>query len=88
METVTSASRNDWKLAASSRKMTHDGQPQPDGQPAEHFAHRRNLPADLDLDAAAAVRPRGRSAAATCRETEPRSVPAMFAVMLTWRFML
>ncbi len=82
-------SRNDWKLAASSRKIDDHGQRQPDGQARCSISlHRRNLAADLD------GRPLGRLARrrdrplARRRATRPRSAPAMFAVRLTCRFML
>ena len=87
VESATSASRSDWKLAAKQQEDEHHGQPEPEPQAGQHLAHRRDLPANFDLGAARRLAARSR-AAAISRDTDPRSSPAMLAVRLTCRLML
>ena len=70
VETTTSASRTDWKLAVSSSRMTTIGHPQADRQPAEHLLHRGDLPADVD------GRPLGRLAGPRDRPLDVAGDPA------------
>ena len=70
VETATSASRNDWKLAVSSRKMTTIAIPSPMASPRSISSIGSDLPADLD------GRPLGRLAGPRDRPVDAAGDPA------------
>ena len=87
VETTTSASRTDWKLAVSSSRITTIDIPRPMPSPRRISSIGRICPRTSTV-APLGGAPARRIARSTRPATRPRSSPAMLAVRLTDRFML
>ena len=88
VDTTRNDSFSDWKLAASSRKITTTASSKPGAQAVQHLRQRHDLAAHRDVHARRRRPKLLRAPARPACATLPRSAPAMLAVTVTMRCML